>query len=150
MPLRARAVQRCVLLVAAAAACRGPAARNPADSTFVAGAPNANDGEWLLPARDYASSRYSNLSQITPDNAKNLHVSWTFSTGVLRGHEGQPLVVDKTMYIITPYPNVAYALDLTKPGFPLKWKYRPENAQAAVGEACCDVVNRGASFADGK
>ena len=51
---------------------------------------------------------------------------------------------------ITPYPNVAYALDLTQPGFPLKWKYRPENAQAAIGIACCDVVNRGAAFADGK
>ena len=76
--------------------------------------------------------------------------SWTFSTGVLRGHEGQPLVVDNTMYVVTPYPNVAYALDLTQPGFPLKWKYRPENAQAAVGIACCDVVNRGAAYADGK
>jgi glucose dehydrogenase len=50
-------------------------------------------------------------------NAKNLHVSWTFSTGVLRGHEGQPLVVDNTMYLITPYPNVAYALDLDAAGF---------------------------------
>jgi glucose dehydrogenase len=126
------------------------------DTTFVQGAriatapPNNNAGEWLYPGRDYASSRYSPLAQITPANAKNLKVSWTFSTGVLRGHEGQPLVVGKTMYIITPYPNVAYALDLTKPGFPLKWKYRPENAQAAVGIACCDVVNRGASFSDGK
>lgn len=126
------------------------------DAAVVAGTriatapPNAKDGEWLLPARDYASSRFSNLSQITPQNAKNLRVSWTFSTGVLRGHEGQPLVVDNTMYIITPYPNVAYALDLTQPGFPLKWKYRPENAQAAIGLACCDVVNRGATFSDGK
>ena len=96
------------------------------------------------------NSRYSNLAQITPANAKDLHVAWTFSTGVLRGHEGQPLVVDNTMYIVTPYPNVAYALDLTQPGYPLKWKYRPENAQAAVGVACCDVVNRGAAYADGK
>src|SRR5215471_9393727 len=112
--------------------------------------PTANDGEWRLPARDYASSRYSPLAQITPDNAKNLRVSWTFSTGVLRGHEGQPLVVDNTMYLVTPYPNVAYAIDLTNPRYPLKWKYRPENAQAAVGVACCDVVNRGAVFADGK
>ena len=111
---------------------------------------NVKDGEWTLPARDYASSRFSNLAQVTPANAKNLRVAWTFSTGVLRGHEGQPLVVDNTMYIVTPYPNVAYALDLTQPGFPLKWKYRPENAQAAIGEACCDVVNRGASYADGK
>jgi PQQ-dependent dehydrogenase (methanol/ethanol family) len=146
-----------VAVVLAAVACtdsgRGAASR---DATTVAGAriavapPTTDAGEWRLPARDYASSRYSPLDQITPANAKNLHVSWTFSTGVLRGHEGQPLVVDKTMYLVTPYPNVAYAIDLTSPRFALKWKYRPENAQTAVGVACCDVVNRGAVFADGK
>jgi PQQ-dependent dehydrogenase (methanol/ethanol family) len=107
-------------------------------------------GEWSMPAADYASSRYSDLSQITTANVRNLHASWTFSTGVLRGHEGQPLVVGNTMYVVTPYPNVSYALDLTQEGQPLKWKVRPENAQAAVGIACCDVVNRGAAFADGK
>jgi PQQ-dependent dehydrogenase (methanol/ethanol family) len=103
-----------------------------------------------MPARDYASSRYSTLRQITSANVKNLKAAWTFSTGVLRGHEGQPLVVNKTMYVVTPYPNVAYAIDLTQPGYPLKWKFRPDNAQAAVGTACCDVVNRGAAYADGK
>ena len=141
----------------AVAGCSKAAEKQPtADASFVPGAAiakattNDNAGEWALPARDYANSRFSSLAEITPANAKNLRVAWTFSTGVLRGHEGQPLVVGNTMYMITPYPNVAYALDLTQPGFPLKWKYRPENAQAAVGEACCDVVNRGASLADGK
>ena len=107
-------------------------------------------GEWRLPAGDYASSRFSGLDQITVANAKNLHAAWTFSTGVLRGHEGQPLVVDNTMYLVTPYPNVSYALDLTKEGQPLRWKVRPENSQVAVGIACCDVVNRGAVFDNGK
>ena len=83
--------------------------------------PNDKEGEWLLPGRDYSNSRYSSLGQITPANASKLQVSWTFSTGVLRGHEGQPLVVNNTMYLVTPYPNVSYALDLTQPGFPLKW-----------------------------
>ena len=116
------------------------------------GAPMPAGGEsgWPMPAHDYASSRYSGLSQITAANVGRLRVAWTFSTGVLRGHEGQPLVVDNTMYLVTPYPNVAYAMDLTQEGAPLRWKYRPENAQAAVGIACCDVVNRGAAFADGK
>jgi lanthanide-dependent methanol dehydrogenase len=107
-------------------------------------------GEWQMPAGDYASSRFSDLAQITPANAANLKASWTFSTGVLRGHEGQPLVVDNTMYLVTPYPNVSYAIDLATAGQPLKWKFRPENAQAAAGQACCDVVNRGAAYADGK
>jgi glucose dehydrogenase len=78
--------------------------------------PPGAEGEWVMPARDYASSRYSTLAQITSANAKNLRAAWTFSTGVLRGHEGQPLVVNKTMYVVTPYPNVAYAIDLTQPG----------------------------------
>lgn len=106
--------------------------------------------EWPMPGADYANSRYSELAEITPANAGNLKASWTFSTGVLRGHEGQPLVVNSTMYLVTPYPNVAYALDLTIPGAPLRWKFRPENDQAATGIACCDVVNRGAAFSDGR
>jgi PQQ-dependent dehydrogenase (methanol/ethanol family) len=103
-----------------------------------------------MPAGDYASSRFSSLDQITTANAASLKASWTFSTGVLRGHEGQPLVVNNTMYLVTPYPNVSYAIDLATPGQPLKWKFRPENAQAAAGQACCDVVNRGAAYADDK
>src|SRR3954469_18195127 len=106
--------------------------------------------DWPFPGRDYANSRFSELAQITPANARNLKAAWTFSTGVLRGHEGQPLVIGNTMYLVTPYPNVSYAIDLATPGYPLRWKFRPENAQAAVGIACCDVVNRGASYADGK
>src|SRR5262245_33579140 len=144
-----------VVVGIAVAACLGAGAAGAttagsAGATFAVAEPTANAGEWAAPARDYSNSRYSPLSQITTANAKNRRVAWTFSTGVLRGHEGQPLVVDKTMYLITPYPNVAYALDLTQPGFPLKWKYRPENDQRAIGAACCDVVNRGASLGDGK
>src|SRR5438105_12730968 len=127
-----------------------PAAATISGERIASGPPNANAGEWLLPGKDYSNSRFSELAQITPANAAKLRVAWTFSTGVLRGHEGQPLVVNNTMYLVTPYPNVSYALDLTQPGYPLKWKYRPENAQAAVGIACCDVVNRGAAFSAGK
>jgi PQQ-dependent dehydrogenase (methanol/ethanol family) len=69
---------------------------------------------------------------------------------VLGGHEGQPLVVNNTMYVVTPYPNVLYAFDLTQEGYPLKWKYRPNVNPAVIGIACCDLVNRGAFYADGK
>ena len=106
-------------------------------------------GEWPMPGGDYSNSRYSELDDITALNVKGLHVAWAFSTGTLRGHEGQPLVIDNTMYVITPYPNVAYAIDLKAAGQPLKWRFRPENAQAAAGRACCDVVNRGAAFYEG-
>ncbi len=105
--------------------------------------------EWTMPGADYANSRFSELADITPANAGQLKAAWAFSTGVLRGHEGQPLVINNTMYLVTPYPNVAYAIDLAQPGQPLKWRFRPENAQAAAGRACCDVVNRGASYYEG-
>jgi lanthanide-dependent methanol dehydrogenase len=111
-----------------------------------AGAP----GDWTLPGRDWANTRYSPLDQITPGNAKNLRVAWTFSTGLNRGHEGTPLVVNHTMYVVTPHPNIVYAIDLANPTGPLKWSYHPPTDPAAQGEACCDVVNRGAAYADGK
>jgi lanthanide-dependent methanol dehydrogenase len=109
-----------------------------------------DDGQWLRPAKDYASTRYSTLTEITPENVKNLKVAFTFSTGLTRGHEAAPLVVSNTMYIVTPWPNKLYALDLTKPGAPMRWVYEPKPTPASQGVACCDVVNRGASYADGK
>ncbi|HEX5439127.1 MAG TPA: methanol/ethanol family PQQ-dependent dehydrogenase [Gemmatimonadaceae bacterium] len=128
-----------------------PAARDPTSyGSAVGDMPEGGPGDWTLPGRDYASSRYSPLDQITPQNVKSLHVAWTFSTGVPDGHEGNPLVVNNTMYIVTPLPNYLYALDLTKPGAPLKWKYAPKVNMAAHGEACCDAVNRGMSYTHGK
>lgn len=108
------------------------------------------DGQWLRPAKDNAGTRFSALTQIDTANAGRLGVISTFSTGVLRGHEAAPLVVGSTMYVVTPYPNILYALDLTRPGFPVKWKYEPHPERAAQGVACCDVVNRGAPYSDGR
>jgi PQQ-dependent dehydrogenase (methanol/ethanol family) len=120
-------------------------------STFTPGTNPApdNTGEWVRPAKDYASTRFSSLDQITPDSVKQLGVKATFSTGVLRGHEAAPLVVNHTMYVITPFPNFVYALDLTQEGAPIKWKYEPKPLAASQGVACCDVVNRGPAYADG-
>ncbi|NUS38146.1 MAG: PQQ-binding-like beta-propeller repeat protein, partial [Lysobacter sp.] len=112
--------------------------------------PAAVDGDWTMPAHDYASTRFSPLAAIDRNNVGALKVEFTFSTGVNRGQEAAPIVVDGTMFIVAPYPNVVYALDLTRPGAPLKWKYQPHPEAAAQGVACCDVVNRGAVYADGK
>ena len=115
--------------------------------SLVSAVPN---GEWRLPGGDFANTRYSPLDQINKSNVKNLKVVSTMSTGITHGHEGQPLVVDNTLYVVTPFPNNLIALDLTKPGFPIKWMYQPHPNIQAVGVACCDIVNRGASFGDGK
>src|SRR5439155_12125641 len=88
--------------------------------------------------------------EITTANVRSLKTAWTFSTGVLRGQEAAPLVVGGTMFVVTPYPNILYALDLTQPGSPAKWTFKPKPAAAAQGVACCDTVNRGAAYADGR
>jgi PQQ-dependent dehydrogenase (methanol/ethanol family) len=126
------------------------AGANLARGATPAGAAAADDGQWQMPAKDYAATRYSRLADITSGNATHLHPVWTFSTGVLAGHEGQPLVVGDTMYVVTPWPNVLYAFDLTKDGYPLRWKYRPDVSSNAIGVSCCDTVNRGAFYADGR
>ncbi|HVW70680.1 MAG TPA: methanol/ethanol family PQQ-dependent dehydrogenase, partial [Steroidobacteraceae bacterium] len=97
---------------------------------------------------DYANHRYSTLKQITADNVGRLQVAWTLSTGVLRGHEGSPLVIGDTMYIVTPFPNNVYAVNLKDQTF--KWKYEPKQDADVVPVMCCDTVNRGLAYGDGK
>jgi len=103
-----------------------------------------------MPMGDYAGLRYSPLDGITTENVGQMKVFTTLSTGIARGHEGQPLIVNNTMYVVTPYPNNLIAVDLTKPGGALKWTFEPRPDRRAMGIACCDVVNRGPTFADGK
>jgi glucose dehydrogenase len=127
--------------------------QNPGKSNYApTGATQTNmadDGTWQMPAKNYESTRYSQLNQINAGNVRNLKAAWTFSTGVNRGQEAAPIVVGTTMYIITPYPNIVYALDLTQPGS-VKWKYESRPAPASQGVACCDVVNRGVTYSNGK
>ena len=104
---------------------------------------------WAMPTGDYANTRFSKLNQINKDNVKDLQVKWTFSTGVLRGHEGGPLVIGDVMYIHTPFPNIVYALDLKNDG-KILWKYEPKQDPNVIPIMCCDTVNRGVAYGDGK
>ena len=105
--------------------------------------------QWVMPAGNYANTRYSQLDQINAANASKLHPVWTFSTGVLRGHEGGPLVVGNVMYVHTPFPNNVFALDLNNNGRIL-WKYEPRQDPTVIPVMCCDTVNRGVAYGDGK
>ncbi|WP_394179241.1 lanthanide-dependent methanol dehydrogenase XoxF5 [Yoonia maritima] len=105
--------------------------------------------QWAIQTGDYANQRYSELDQINKDNVGDLQVAWTFSTGVLRGHEGSPLVIGDVMYVHTPFPNIVYALDLTDEG-KIIWKYEPKQDPDVIPVMCCDTVNRGVAYADGK
>ncbi len=119
-------------------------------TTTASTAPDAPAGEWHSQAHDYANTRYSPLDSITTTNVGSLRVAWTFSDGTQNGHEAAPLVLGDVMYLVTPFPNVAYALDLDKPGAPIKWSFSPNPTPLATGKACCDTVNRGGAYANGK
>jgi PQQ-dependent dehydrogenase (methanol/ethanol family) len=105
--------------------------------------------QWVMPAGDYANTRHSALKQITADNVGKLQVAWTFSTGVLRGHEGAPLVIGDMMYLHGPFPNPVFALNLADEN-KIVWKYEPVQNPNVIPVMCCDTVNRGLSYGDGK
>lgn len=111
--------------------------------------PQDEDGQWPMAAKNFQNTRYSGLNEINTSNVGQLKVVWTFSTGVDRGQEAAPIVVGDTMYVVTPYPNNLYALDLKNSGA-IKWQYSPDPELASQGVACCDTVNRGAVFDSGK
>lgn len=106
------------------------------------------EGQWAIQTGDYANTRYSELDQINKDNVGDLRVAWSFSTGVLRGHEGGPLIIDDIMYLHAPFPNNVYALDLNDEG-KILWSYKPQQNPEVIAVMCCDTVNRGVAYADG-
>ena len=102
--------------------------------------------QWVMTGRTFDLQRYSPLNQITTTNVSQLGVAWTMSTGTLRGHEGNPLVVGNVMYFHTSFPNKVYALDLSKEGAPQIWSFTPDQPADVIPVACCDVVNRGLAY----
>ncbi len=104
---------------------------------------------WVMQTGDYSNHRFSPLKQITAENVGKLEPAWTFSTGVLRGHEGGPLVIGDVMYVHGPFPNPVFALDLDHGG-KILWKYEPKQDPTVIPVMCCDTVNRGLAYADGK
>jgi len=106
--------------------------------------------EWPSAARDTANTRYAPLTDIDAHNAARLKEVFRFSTGVQRGHEAAPIVGGGMMFVVTPFPNVVYGFALVPGSVAPRWTYAPEPARASQGVACCDVVNRGAAYADGR
>src|SRR6202041_1368171 len=110
---------------------------------------SADPHQWVMPAGNYAATRYSELKQINTDNVHKIAPAWTFSTGVLRGHGGAPLVIGDVMFLHAPFPNTVFALDLNNDG-KILWKYEPKQDPNVIPVMCCDTVNRGLAYADGK
>jgi PQQ-dependent dehydrogenase (methanol/ethanol family) len=101
-----------------------------------------------MQAGDMYNQRYSKLTQINAQNVGKMQVAWMFSTGVLRGHEGSPLVIGNTMYLHTPFPNKVFAIDLDTQK--IKWRYEPKQDAAVIPQMCCDTVYRGLAYAENK
>ncbi|MGL6212571.1 methanol/ethanol family PQQ-dependent dehydrogenase [Billgrantia desiderata] len=109
-----------------------------------------NPEYWATQLGNYQGNRFSELDQINRDNVSELRSVWQFSTGVLRGHEGGPLYVgDGRLYIHTPFPNKVFALDLEDEGR-VVWSYEPDQDSRVIPVMCCDTVNRGLAYADGR
>ena len=100
---------------------------------------------WIMTGKSYQANNYSPNTQINTENVKQLRQAWSFSTGLLHGHEGTPLVVDGVMYVHTSFPNNTFALDLNDPGH-IIWQHKPKQDPAARSVACCDLVNRGLAY----
>src|SRR3954471_4101160 len=113
-------------------------------------APAPDDGTWPMPAKNHSATRFSPLAQVTASNASQLKLAFSMPTGIEKGHEAATIVAENTMFIVTPYPNSVIALDLTKPGASVKWKFDAKPDPGSQGVACCDVVNRGATYDKGR
>ncbi|HEY0440771.1 MAG TPA: PQQ-binding-like beta-propeller repeat protein, partial [Xanthobacteraceae bacterium] len=137
------------LLLATGVGCLALVSAGPSSANDELLKMQQNPKEWAMPTGNYANHRYSALKQITAENAGKLQAAWTFSTGVLRGHEGGPLVIGDMMYVHTPFPNIVYALNLADEN-KIVWKYEPKQNPDVIPVMCCDTVNRGVAYADGK
>lgn len=107
--------------------------------------------QWVMPNGNYYAHNFSELDQINRDNVHELQLAWTFQTGILDSHEASPLVVGDTMFVLTPKPNVLYALDLANDGL-IKWSYAVDmpDLDLALSVSCCGAQTRGLAYADGK
>jgi len=138
----------CVLVVAALATVTLTHRQASAQQQVALAQMAADPNQWVMPSQNYANTRHSELDQINADNVKNLKVSWMMSTGATRGHEGQPLVIGNTMYFQSAWPNHVYSINLNNNT--INWTFTPKQDSFATSVACCDLVNRGVAYADGK
>jgi PQQ-dependent dehydrogenase (methanol/ethanol family) len=141
-------MRRVLVLAGVLAAILSPSSSGQAFANEELAKLASEPSNWAMQSGDFANQRYSALKQVNKSNAKTLSVAWTFSTGVLRGHEGGPLVVGDTLYVHSPYPNKVFAISLEDQT--IKWKYEPKQDASVIPVMCCDLVSKGVAYAEGK
>ena len=128
-------------LMLVAAACERPAmdtAEVPADP---------GDVEWSLHGNDFGEQRFSALDLINGENVADLGLAWYYDIPTKRGVEATPLMVDRTLYVSGSW-SIVYALDAVTGE--KKWIYDPKVDRSFLAKGCCDAVNRGVAYSDGR
>src|SRR5262245_4889317 len=108
---------------------------------------DAEPQNWLSHGRTYDEARHSPLDQINDGNAARLGLAWAYDLDTNRGQEATPLVIDGTMYTTSAWSKVQ-AFDAVTGK--LLWQFDPKVPGEVAVKACCDVVNRGAAYWDGR
>jgi len=116
----------------------------------IAGSAFAQSGAgWPVYGGDSGNTRFSTLKKVNTGNVSRLQVAWALQLGTVRSQESTPLVIGDTLFVTSSYgPKNVFAVD-AKTGV-VKWRYSPEVPKDIEQYACCDVVNRGAAYANGK
>ena len=141
--IAATALLLCIVGVGQAWAAEAPV---KVDATRMNNA-DRDAANWLSYGRTYSEQRFSPLTKMTADNAKQLGLAWFADLDTNRGQEATPLVIDGVMYVSTAWSMVkAYDAATGK----LLWSYDPEVPRELGVEGCCDVVNRGVAAWNGK
>ena len=105
------------------------------------------DEQWAVHGGTHFEQRYSPLSDINTQTVADLGLVWSYELRTDRGVEATPLVIDNVMYVTSAW-SIVYALD-AKTGEEL-WVYDPKVPKRWGQVACCDVVNRGVAYDDGR
>lgn len=109
----------------------------------------ANPNNWPSYGRNYENTRYSPLRQINVKNVSKLKLVYAFSLGSLRSNESTPIVIGDTLYVSSSWgPKYVYALNAATGD--IRWTYQPDIPEDVLEYGCCDVDNRGVTYADGK
>lgn len=102
---------------------------------------------WLTTGRTYGETRFSPLTEINDSNAGSLGLVWSYEFDTRRGQESTPLAVDGVLYTTSAWSKIQAFNAVTGE---LLWQFDPKVPGAHAVKACCDVVNRGVAYWNGK
>ncbi len=102
---------------------------------------------WLSHGRNYEETRFSPLDVITSENVDQMGLEWFYDLDTDKGQEATPLVVDGVMYTTSAWSKLHAFNAVTGE---LLWQFDPQVPKEVLVNACCDAVNRGAAYWDGK